>query len=274
VKPLARVPAVNSFLAKRVRGPDLLSDYHYSIEHSFAILALQAKMEKFELKSYCKHIRKEINTSTENFTKLYSDLFSPFEVKLDTYNNRYYRQVDERNRELENTLNKLIENHRASRTFSQTITQHAYNHISLSRHNLLLALEQGAELVAAFYPEKIFKYFTEEEIVQFWIQRELAANDWKGLTKWLYSTIFGPSFLVPRESLSKDFCLQVIHLNTGKYVKNLFKGQTRDDLDHVQEKIFFPPLPVSPTCLSVRVVGGGGGGTNQVMKRCITWTTE
>lgn len=115
IKNLARVPAADTFLARRVSGPDLMSSYFYTLDRNFALFMLQvwwwlailliykAKIEDVELDAYEAFTVKEIYSSEHNYTRLYGDVFGCFGLNINT-NNRQYRDLINRNRELQSKL--------------------------------------------------------------------------------------------------------------------------------------------------------------------------
>ena len=52
IKKRARVPAGDSFVAKRISGPGLASNYFYQIKTEQALVALEARMEMDEIEAY------------------------------------------------------------------------------------------------------------------------------------------------------------------------------------------------------------------------------
>ena len=52
IKKRARVPAGDSFIAKRISGPGLASNFFYQIKTEQALVALEARMEMDEILTY------------------------------------------------------------------------------------------------------------------------------------------------------------------------------------------------------------------------------
>ena len=80
IKKRARVPMSNTFLARRIAGPGMASEYYYQVRPEQALVALETRMEAAELKAYDNQTSQKIlepQKSCHNFLKR---MFRPFGV--------------------------------------------------------------------------------------------------------------------------------------------------------------------------------------------------
>jgi hypothetical protein len=112
--------------------------------------------------------------------------------------------------ERELILPPQIDKRKAILSESLTLPYHARDHIALSALDFAQTIERGSKIVSEFYPEHVFKYFTETQKKDFWVQYMLVENDWTGFVKRKFAEIFGENFLVPREEIDAKFLLQVL----------------------------------------------------------------
>lgn len=231
IKPRARVPINDSFVAKRISGPGLASNYFYQIEPEQALAAFESKLEREELDAWKMEITRLIEQPKGDFNMFVRKCLKPFSVtiseigvysKLCVETTNYCKdlavQVQNREKKLTTGLNPMID-----------------RKIKLQERQLKLTILHAAKMVQEFYPKKIFprmQDFSEEE---YWEDNQLKFRDWRGLACKKLRELFSPGFLIPLEGADTQFHLEVKHLNLRRYVGMLKSGEFHDDLDVVTE---------------------------------------
>lgn len=77
ISPRARIPAADSFVAKRIAGPGLTEHYYYSIQVSDVLLVLQVQLEKYEMEFYRQWIQEFINKPKAEFNAFVAEALKP-----------------------------------------------------------------------------------------------------------------------------------------------------------------------------------------------------
>ncbi|CAC5419470.1 unnamed protein product [Mytilus coruscus] len=67
IKPRARVPSNDSFVARRIAGPGLAADFFYQIEPEQALAAFESMLEREELEAWKHHMSRLIDQPKEHF---------------------------------------------------------------------------------------------------------------------------------------------------------------------------------------------------------------
>lgn len=224
----ARVPANDSFVAKRTSGPGMASNFFYQIKTEQALVALEAKMEMAELEAYKEQLSALINSPVENYRKFIANTMRPLCLSLNKNTPGPYQQLDKEVAGLLSTLKEKVDQ-RVSQlklVFPETMKKR----IKLSERELKLSLSRGAAMVQAFYPEHIIARLKGGSI-KFWTEHGLKEQNWIGLTSSLYSEIFSPEFLTPMQEADTTFHLKVEHWNLTRYLNMVLESDWHDDLD-------------------------------------------
>lgn len=226
LKMYAKVPAVDDFLAKRIEGPGLSSNYFYLLEYQVALVLLQHHLEQLEMDEYLKKMILLIDSKYEALIQCLKK-FSAVGLEINIYHERIQRFANTRN-ELHKRLREIEKNHWNKHPIKGTIFKKI---IKMDRENLIKAIAYGAKLCEQFFSTYIFPKQNAEEREDFWIGRNLKQNDWRGLSIYCYKTIFGESIIVPlEETEEKGFPLVVSNDNVNSLVKSLFNGHWDDQL--------------------------------------------
>jgi len=249
IKPRSRLPVKNTFLARRIQGPGLVSDFYFQIDPELALVSLQVLIEEKELVEAESEITRKIHSAAKHSRKHIQSLLDPLSLMLRA-DNTALRELDSSTRELLLKLKKKIENHR--RQFPLNVRAIPTSHrVALPAKQLDATLKKGAEIVEKFYPSRIFSRMTEDGIITFWHNLELLENDWLGLTRKLISEIFTSNFLRPLEVADSVFSIKVEHASFKSYTSELIDdGAITDDLEDVvdnsplyEEGKFSPTFP-------------------------------
>uniref|UniRef100_A0A6B2KY87 Uncharacterized protein n=1 Tax=Arcella intermedia TaxID=1963864 RepID=A0A6B2KY87_9EUKA len=235
LKRLARVPAVDNFLARRTAGPGLRGDWFFQIETDIALIALQLYLESIEVNEYRARVQKKVMESSQRFTILEKEIFETFGLSFSS-EHQSKRDVESRNLEILKLLEDKIDDYK--KKIAITSNNNYPRNIKQTAQALAITIETGSKIVEEFYQQNIFYYMSQEEIKEFWAGKKLAEGDWVGLTRQHFNTIFQGSepFTVPVDE-NNDFSLKVQHLNLSRFAKMIYDAKPRDDLDLVTANI-------------------------------------
>jgi len=267
IRKRGRVPASNTFVARRTAGPGLASNYFYQIKPEQALAAVEAELELHELKAWETNTARLINQPKKEFTSFINQLFKPFSAKLDS--SGCYKQLEKEAADLQVNLNKEVASRKERLRTGLSSSQ---SRIKLTSRELKVTVSQTTKMLESFYPEHVIKRLPGREET-FWEQHNLEPNDWQGLATQILSEVFSTSFLTPLEETDICFKLQVEHLNLVRYMEMLKSAEFRDDLDIVST-VHTPKgdIDVDPPSLELDVFKPGIksvniGGNNALLER-------
>ncbi|CAF1136833.1 unnamed protein product [Rotaria magnacalcarata] len=244
VKRLARIPAHDTFLARRIAGPGLAAQYFYQVASPEVLAALESMIEQKELKCYGSYVEKILRKPIHEYQEFFNQAFNPFSAQVSKIDktSTYARMndvVDEHIKELRNTIEKRHNLLRLERS-----TYH--DRIRLTETDLTAVLVKGTELVGKWYPSRILPYLNETELEKFWHDLDLEPNDWFGLTSKLLQELFCRDFLTPLEQTDAFYSLEVDQLTLSKYAQMIHSANIHDDLD-VVTSVYLPETSYSLT---------------------------
>ncbi|KAL4240910.1 hypothetical protein ACF0H5_001692 [Mactra antiquata] len=234
IKSRARVPARDGFVARRVAGPGLASNYFFQIQPEQALAALEANLESEELDVYKSETLRLIEKPVQAYRDFVSKVFRPFSATI-SHDDGVYKELQAETSNYRTDLTNKV-NQRQWR-LNTGLNMTVQNKIKLPEQQLKLTILQAAKMLEGFYPDHIMKrlHTTGLSEEDFWEKKTLEYRDWTGLASQKLSHIFSPSFLVPLEATDSQFHLQVQHLNLGRYIKMIESTNVHDDLDIVTE---------------------------------------
>ena len=114
VKKHGRIPSSNSFLAHRVEGPGISSEYVYTIDPTLALTIMKHELESIELENFKKYANHHINMPLKHFHDIHAKLLGPFASQLDT-NHLTYREISRRSQQLLRAIDKIVSERRKRR---------------------------------------------------------------------------------------------------------------------------------------------------------------
>ena len=198
----ARVPAGDSFIARRVGGPGMATNFYYQIKTEQALVALEARMEMDELEAYKEQVSAVISSPLDNYRKFVSASLRPLSVGVTKGAGGPYYQLDREVTGLLASLHEKVDARTAQLRLQ--LPEPMRKRIKQSERELKLSLSRGAAMVASFYPEHVIGRAPGGEAA-FWERASLRGGDWVGLVSRLYSTIFAPEFLTPMQEADTTF---------------------------------------------------------------------
>ncbi|KAI0224495.1 hypothetical protein LSAT2_024502 [Lamellibrachia satsuma] len=228
IKSRGHVPAHDSFIARRITGPGLASNYFYQVHPSQALAAVESRMEQEELKAWRDDILKVIEQPKKEFQKFVTQCFHPFSAVL--CEQGVYRDLVQETKHLCEWLQtKISERQKHLHT---GLNPDIRARVKVSGRELKVIILQTANMLEEFYPSRVIRRLSLSEEM-FWESRHLEAEDWRGLASQLLAEVFSSAFLTPLEATDTCFRLEVQHLNLMRYVDMLKSSEFRDDLDVV-----------------------------------------
>uniref|UniRef100_T1J1W8 Uncharacterized protein n=1 Tax=Strigamia maritima TaxID=126957 RepID=T1J1W8_STRMM len=228
IKKRGRVPASDSFVARRIAGPGLESKYYFQILPEQALAAFEAKLEMEELTAYRDEIERLIQRPQLDFSNFVGKVFHPFSAAL--IKEGAYKQLEKEAIDISNALREKVDRRKLSLQTGLNIS--VRSKIKLMPRELKLTIKQAAIMQEKFYPPHIFQRLAMSE-ADFWEGKGLSFRDWPGLAGLTLSEIFSQDFLTPLEDVDTRFRLHVQHMNLFRYAEMLRTAEYRDDLDVV-----------------------------------------
>lgn len=203
--PRARIPASNSFLAKRVSGPGMASEVFVQLEPADVLTALQCTLEKQELELWQSRMVQAINkpvTRLENHPL--RDAFEPAALTFASHSDQF-KSIRQKVNALINELNRIY-----SARLRQLPNIPSGSMVRLSRGALKTVRTRGEAMVRQFITEHIVPISSNEEMQQMWANHwSLEKDDWAGLTDRLLTNTFSYGILTPLEESDRTVKLKV-----------------------------------------------------------------
>lgn len=251
LKKVGRIPASDSFLARRIQGPGLMSQWYFQASNDLILLSLHLYMEKETLTRYKNQIYRKIDEPLNNYENLISRVLGPMGVQLDRKQSVAVALLANNDR-LKKELSQILENHPV---YKDDFLKNVPTNIRLKAAALSEAIQKGSNIVSHYYPKSIFRYMTEWEIDHFWYSKQLSPNDWVGLTRSIYSELFSPNFLISLEDSDEVYSLKIKQLNLERYLNMFVENQPHDDLDFatlIEQQFLAKKISSKLTSYSVR----------------------
>eukprot|EP01012_Entosiphon_sulcatum_P009931 TRINITY_DN15721_c0_g1_i1.p1 TRINITY_DN15721_c0_g1~~TRINITY_DN15721_c0_g1_i1.p1 ORF type:complete len:1018 (+),score=174.45 TRINITY_DN15721_c0_g1_i1:426-3479(+) len=234
LRPRARVPASDSFLARRIAGPGVSSTYYYQITVDQVLVILRAKLEILELDAWESATRALTRQPMEKLEKFGQEVFAPAGGQLDT-NHEFYAEVARTLQEHDQQLWQVLGDRRGPlNDFLYSIPSRDL--IRLTHADLSRVLQEGTQLVQRVVPQRVLPYWKQEgrNEREFWREHGSAQGNYAALTQQLLSDMFSPEFMIALEESDEVFSLEVEHMRMSRYVRDLASDSTiKDDLETV-----------------------------------------
>jgi hypothetical protein len=215
-----RWPGSDSFVAKRISGPGMSSNYFYQIHPELAVMAFHAKLESLELNLIKEESLREARKPLNEFYKFFDDVVGPFGSvtlnkkligpieELVADNTKEVLQVTDARKV---ALNKLLDMPRDR------------NLVKLSEQELLKTLKMAEQILRSFYADRIVSKLDDQEVLKFWRNYNITEGDYASLTSKLFAEVFAEDFLEPLEVTDESFVVDVFDQELSKYFKDLIE---------------------------------------------------
>ena len=233
LKRLARVPSTDTFVARRIGGPGLASNFFYQVKPEQVLAALEMHIELEMLNEYKSCVRNHLNMPLQDYKLVFDQIFQKrYSYSLTIYEGPY-KQLEAEINEIYNEFVNKSEN-RIHQLFKMlNDSSYRFQNVRLSEENLNLVLNKGTDIVRDHYENLILKYANKSSQKLF-DDVNIRVNDWRAFAGLKLETIFGNGILTPLEESHNFFNLEVNHLNLKKYTKMIADSKLRDDLDSVR----------------------------------------
>ncbi|RUS83688.1 hypothetical protein EGW08_008536, partial [Elysia chlorotica] len=230
VKPRGRVPSSNGFVARRIAGPGLASNYFFQIRPEQALAAVEARAEHDELMAWQKNVMAVIEAPRDTYRRFVEQCFQPFSGVLSEQG--VYKQLCQETANYVSQLRDKVSQREVN--LYTGLNGDLQRRIKLPESDLKLTILQTAQVLENFYPKQVIPRLGLSE-EQFWESLDLEFRDWRGFAMKKLKEIFSPTFLVPLEDTDNFFQLKVNHINVQRYADMLASVDFHDDLDIVLE---------------------------------------
>lgn len=240
IYPRGRIPAGDSFLARRIAGPGLSQRFFYTVKPEDVLLILQLTLETRELDLYDSYIQKIINQPHETLGNVSKRLLEPIHCYM-----HFPTSLEESTKKWRKQLSSLVNDRREEfRTVLRPLDS-VLSSIRLSADDLAEVLSKGEQLVQAFYTSRseylsrryrislaaqlsrhitclvfgalfcfwgaVFPMLSDDQ-ESFWRNQSMLIGDWAKLTRKIFTDI-DSSLLEPFESTDNTFALKVKHVD-------------------------------------------------------------
>ena len=251
IKPRGRVPITNSFVARRISGPGLATNYYYQIHPSQALIKFEYDLESLELSLYQNFMMNLLNQPSKTYSKFINNILAPlgYHGGMESTNKSVGRISSQEN-QLREILNKKMGERRDD--FSLDSPTVSVDKIRMIKKDLDSTIRIATQIIEEFYTKRILVYPNKDKEDLF-SSEGLETDDWEGLAKIQLNSSFSPSFLAPLEESDECFYLHVEKLGLDDYFEALSSGLTRHDLDRERmitvdkQYTFLPGIHLTPT---------------------------
>lgn len=264
IKSRGRIPANDGFIARRVAGPGLASNYFFQIKPEQSLAAIEAKLELDELEAWKNNVLKVIEYPEEEYRKFIKQCFKPFSA--DVIDDGVYKKLCVETAQYKADLISKVDLRK--RRLSTGLYPDLQRRIKLPEASLKKAIIQAARMLEEFYPYHVLQRLPISE-KEFWEKQQLDVNDWKGLACKKLTEIFSKNFLVPLEETDNHFELKVDHINFSRYTDMLKYAEYHDDLDLITEM----HIPVADVNIRPPFLDSGFFNPNQRLIPTARWDT-
>ena len=205
-----KVPGVDSFWARRIKGPGLSNSYFFQVEPEVAINALQATLDKEDLDHYVLRETKEIHRPLRELIDFFKNLLLP--LSLDASMLPEIRQLLFDESEHLRALNEAtrIRYRDLARGAINSNLNNVVHKIKLTEEKLRSTMARSQVIVTKFYEESIATYIGADGTMKYWMDKDLFEDDFEGLTLHYYSKTFHKDFLTPLQRTDDDLIIKVV----------------------------------------------------------------
>lgn len=223
-----RVPATDSWVARRVSYPGIGRSIYYSTEPAIVFGLFQLHCESVALNEFCEYHSRRLKEPEISLQSLSRDVLSSqpwggsFALDASLVKSRASAEaesfIDEERRQRQSRLRNLLSIARQCR---------------LPKKDLDQAVDMCRVYAGQFYPEKVFPYLTQSK-EEFWRSHSAPINGYVRLVEEFASAVLGEDFMVPLTEDDASVALRVCHPGFSNYCSRIATGsRLSDDLSHV-----------------------------------------
>lgn len=232
IKPCARVPKSNSFLARRTAGPGISATCYWQLSPGVALAALRAELELQELTL----IENTLLQATERPIKSFQDEVQRFLRPLLLDGRLDHPVLRSLSRDREQQRKGILEATGARRKELQSLWTYMFGkrgRLRLSMLDLQLTLEMAAQFTQEFATERLLHRYSNQEKQKFWDRWDLVEDDWMGLGRKLLARVFSEEFVEHslEELDEKGFSLKVTHPGIDNLIRDVYKCDVDSTLE-------------------------------------------
>jgi hypothetical protein len=225
LKKYGRVPVSDNFLAKRVRGGDIIKDHFFKISPASALILVQIYLENLELTKFEESELQKINEPCELAKAKYTDLFGELLGSNTKHNLVIPDEITTSSKIIAAKLKDLVEERR------KELNKYGMSDKSLVRmssKDLEQTLELSTHLIKNFYQKKLSQYMISNV---FFNAQGVLFDDWVSCAEKILKKVLSDEIMTPIEESAKIFELGVDHVEMEEFIKGLIKNKPREDLD-------------------------------------------
>ena len=259
-----RIPVTDSFVARRISGPGLATNYYYQIDPNQVLIKLEFDLESKELHLYEDFMTCLIDRPRLTYVNFITKVLSSFGYSGRNEENTTFLEILNQKRKLMEQLKTAMKDRRNYYTLNTSGVN--LNSIRMTEEDLGPTISLATEIVKEFYLKRILIY-PSQTMDKIFSKKGLEHGDWENLAKIELKNSFSPQFLTYLEESDESFHLQVNRLRIHEYFKHLRHGKPRHHLDQErlimvdQNKIFLPGIDLSPSYTDNWVIASTQGIT-------------
>jgi hypothetical protein len=209
---LLKVPTDDTWLAKRVSGPGLSTNYYYQVKAELALIVLQLELEGAELELFAQESNRKAGQPLGNANRVLQNLFGSFvgnnELRSDI---AFHQEIDKSVREVKEHVAELVRARSEVHSKISNVPDNELMKVRLERAELEKLLQGAERVVKAFYEEKLAPHFASAKSrSEFWTSRNIVENDFVALARSYLSQAFpNGGIFTPIEEVDANFRLVV-----------------------------------------------------------------
>ncbi len=208
-----KVPTDDTWLARRISGPGLESNYYYQIKPDLALIVLQLQLEQTELGLFYNETNYKALEPHRVAEKELASIFGSF-VEVGSFDDSrgFQREILKSVADAGQAVKEAVDNHQEFLNKVSGVSQVNLSKVRLSAEALDELILKSVAVVEKFYNQNLLPKFAGDEarVVAYWNQNSLTQGDFMGLTKKLLVEAFaGPGILTPLKDIAGNFSIVV-----------------------------------------------------------------
>ncbi|MBP7843841.1 MAG: hypothetical protein KA116_03435 [Proteobacteria bacterium] len=230
-----KVPTDDTWLARRISGPGLESNYYYQIKPDLALIVLQLQLEQTELRLFYNESTYKALEPHRVAEKELAAIFGSF-ADVGPLNSRgFHEEILKSVVDAEKAVGDAVNNSQEFLNKVSGVSQVNLSKVRLSAEALDELILKSVAVVEKFYNQNLLPKFAGDEarVTAYWNQNSLTQGDFLGLAKILLVEAFaGQGILTPLKDIAGNFSIVVNdEPSVGDVAAKVLDGATIPSLD-------------------------------------------
>merc|ERR1712224_1151192 len=239
VKCCARVPASDSFLARRTAGPGISATCYYQISPAVAIAAMQAQLELLELEIIENQLRAAASSPRDTFMKEMILLLEPLHLSVKPDHPSIRILAEDQHAQCR-AIQEVFETRRNNLQALINSLGVRGSRVRQSAADLDRTMELAPGVVQRFAEERVLPRLGESGKQELWDKWDALPGHWAGAARALLSVALSKEFITSSlEGLDANgFCMKVAQPSLDALVASLSNADASklvEPLSHIEE---------------------------------------